>query len=223
MSCAGGVSNLCNRSSPPGVVVRPQWQVITNSIHQTVYGTLVIAHNDTLRATVDAEAHAVAAILHDLGWDQTPNSAVVSADRRFEVDGAIAARDFIRTHSRDQSAWDDHRVQLVWDSIALHTQDSIFKYKQDNVAVTGTGILMDFTGPSAGVTQQEYDTVIAAFPKTQFDQGVNETFIWLCGTKSATTYDTFMQPWGDNYIANYSAKGHRIFDTLFTYTETEEV
>ncbi|KAI8953646.1 hypothetical protein F4801DRAFT_536106 [Xylaria longipes] len=156
-----------------------------------LYGTLVIAHNDTLRATVDAEAHAVAAILHDLGWDQTANSPVVSADRRFEVDGAIAARDFIRSHSADQAAWDDHRVQLVWDSIALHTLESIFKYKEDIVAVTGTGILMDFTGPTAGVTQQEYDTVIAAFPKTQFFQGVNETFIWLCGTKPNTTYGEF--------------------------------
>ncbi|KAI0453054.1 hypothetical protein F5B21DRAFT_515604 [Xylaria acuta] len=182
-----------------------------------LYGSIVIARNEMLRATVDAEAHAVAAILHDLGWDQTPDSAVVSADRRFEVDGAVAARDFIRARrGRDQAAaWDDHRVQLVWDSIALHTQESIFKYKEDTVAATGTGILMDFTGPSAGVTQQDYDAVIAAFPKTQFLQGINDTFIWLCGTKPNTTYDTFMEPFGDNYVANYSSKGHRIFDTLF--------
>ncbi|KAI0866646.1 hypothetical protein F4860DRAFT_509042 [Xylaria cubensis] len=185
-----------------------------------LYGTLIIAHNETLRTTVDAEAHAVAAILHDLGWDQTPNSPVVSADRRFEVDGAIAARNFLSTHVRDQKAWDEHRVQLVWDSIALHTQDSIYKYKEDTVAVTGSGILMDFTGPSAGLTQKEYDTVIAAFPKTEFVEGVNGTFLWLCGTKPNTTYDTFMQPWGDNFIANYTAKGHRVFDTIFAYEKS---
>lgn len=145
-------------------------------------------HNDTLRATVDAEAHAMAAILHDLGWDQTPNSPVVSADRRFEVDGAIGAREFIDSHSDDPSAWDAHRVQLVWDSIALHTQESIYKYKESTVAVTGHGILMDFEGPSDGVTQEEYDTVEAAFPKTQFKEGVNQTFVWLCQTKPETTY-----------------------------------
>ncbi|KAI3335852.1 hypothetical protein F4824DRAFT_510709 [Ustulina deusta] len=179
-----------------------------------LYGTLIISHNDTLRATVDAEAHAMAAILHDLGWDQTPNSTTVSVDRRFEVDGAIAARDFILSHVHGQNAWDNHRVQLVWDSIALHTQASIYKYKEETVAVTGSGILMDFQGPSDGVTQQEFDSVLAAFPKMQFEEGINQTFVWLCMTKPETTYDTFMQPWGDNYVANYSANGYRIFDVL---------
>ncbi|KAI0447643.1 hypothetical protein F4803DRAFT_558716 [Xylaria telfairii] len=179
-----------------------------------LYGTLMIAHNETLRKTVDAEAHAVAALLHDLGWDQTPGSAVVSSDRRFEVDGAIAAADFIHSHG-SRSTWDENRVQLVWDSIALHTQASIYTYKQDTVAVTGTGILMDFSGPAAGVTQQEYDTVNTAYPKTGFDSGVNETLTWLCQTKPQTTYDTFIQPWGDNYVANYNSTGNRVFDTIF--------
>jgi hypothetical protein len=134
----------------------------------------------------------VAAILHDLGWDQTPNSTVVSTDRRFEVDGAIAARDFIHSHSHDLNAWDEHRVQLVWDSIALHTQESIFHYKESTVAVTGAGITMDFTGPSQGVPQQDYDTVLAAFPKVQFNEGINQTFLWLCGTKPKTTYGEFI-------------------------------
>ncbi len=180
----------------------------------------------------------MAAILHDLGWDQTPNSTTVSVDRRFEVDGAIAARDFILSHVHGQNAWDNHRVQLVWDSIALHTQASIYKYKEETVAVTGSGILMDFQGPSDGVTQQEFDSVLAAFPKMQFEEGINQTFVWLCMTKPETTYgesrlapfhlslhrpigcnvniqpDTFMQPWGDNYVANYSANGYRIFDVL---------
>lgn len=154
----------------------------------------MIAHNETLRHTVDAEAHAVAALLHDLGWDQTPGSPVVSSDRRFEVDGAIVAADFIHSHSHGGSAWDENRVQLVWDSIALHTQVSIYTYKQDTVAVTGTGIQMDFGGPAAGVTQQEYDTVAAAYPKAGFDAGVNQTLTWLCQTKPKTTYGEFLRP-----------------------------
>ena len=27
--------------------------------------------------------------------------------------------------------------------------------------------------------------------------------------------DTWMQPWGENYVANYSAVGKRAFDILF--------
>ncbi|KAI1347814.1 hypothetical protein F5Y01DRAFT_329123 [Xylaria sp. FL0043] len=179
-----------------------------------LFGTLIISHNDTLRTTVDAEAHALAVILHDLGWDQAANSTTVSADRRFEVDGAIAARDFTSSHNDGRGSWDDHRLQLVWDSIALHTQESIYQYKQDTVAVTGFGILMDFEGPSNGVTQQEYNAVLAAVPKVEFEEAVNQTFVWLCTTKPQTTYDTFMQPWGDNFVTNYSAKGYRIFDTI---------
>lgn len=26
--------------------------------------------------------------------------------------------------------------------------------------------------------------------------------------------DTFMQPWGDNFVANYSAEGYRVFDII---------
>ncbi|KAI1813274.1 hypothetical protein GGS20DRAFT_491498 [Poronia punctata] len=175
-----------------------------------LYGTLIISHNATLQSTVDPETHAIAAILHDLGWDQTANSSVISPDRRFEVDGAVAAGRFLATHTK----WDDHRIQLVWDSIALHTQESIFRYKQDTVLVTGEGIQMDFRGASAGVTEEEYDAVLRAFPKTRFRETVNETFVWLCESKPETTYDTFMQPWGDNYVKNYSSQGNRAFDLI---------
>ena len=41
---------------------------------------------------------------------------------RFEVDGANAARNFLK---KEASHWDKHRSQLVWDAIALHTTTSI--------------------------------------------------------------------------------------------------
>ncbi|CAJ2513075.1 Uu.00g011940.m01.CDS01 [Anthostomella pinea] len=198
-----------------------------------LYGSLILTHNATLRAQVDPEVQAVAAILHDLGWDQTPGSETVSADRRFEVDGAIAACEFIHAHhhhSDDANAttdavnlgdggsdpWDEStgRTQLVWDAIALHTQDSIYMYKQPVVMVVGAGILIDFAGPAHGVTREEYDAVVAEFPKIDFVAGVNRTLVWLCRSKPATTYDTFMQPWGDDFVANYSSIGKRAFDLI---------
>lgn len=154
----------------------------------TVYGVLILNHNHTLRATVDIEAHAVACLLHDLGWDQTPHSPLISPDRRFEVDGAIAARNFINGYSQGKKDWDDARIQLVWDSIALHTQASIFNYKEPTVAVTGIGINMEFSDVSNGVTEKERDNLLAAFPYTNFLEGVNQTFVWLAETKPATTY-----------------------------------
>lgn len=61
----------------------------------------------------DNELHAVAAILHDLGWDQT--GELISKDKRFEIDGANAARDFILREG-DSKDWDKHRLQLAWGS-----------------------------------------------------------------------------------------------------------
>ncbi|KAK8867727.1 hypothetical protein PGQ11_006305 [Apiospora arundinis] len=181
----------------------------------------------------DIEVHAVAALLHDLGWDQTPRSPLISPDRRFEVDGAIASREFLQHYhgnngSSDedhhhlvagtplppQKPWDHHRTQLVWDSIALHTTDTIFPYKEPEVRVVGQGIWMDFSGPALGVTEGEYAAVVAQFPRAGFREGVNETLIWLCASKPQTTYDTFMQPFGEHYLANYSAKGHQAFDII---------
>ncbi|KAF5646020.1 ankyrin-2 [Fusarium sp. NRRL 52700] len=52
----------------------------------------MINANEILRDSINLELHAVATLLHDLGWDTTEASPMISADRRFEVDGAFAAR-----------------------------------------------------------------------------------------------------------------------------------
>lgn len=152
-----------------------------------LFGALIIEHNETLRSTVDLEVHAVAALLHDLGWDQTPDSPFISHDKRFEVDGAIAAREFIQNGKYGQE-WDGRRVQLAWDSIALHTQPSIYNYKELEVATTGNGIWADFKGPELGITKEEYSAVVSEFPSDGMRDGMNDTMIWLCQGKPATTY-----------------------------------
>lgn len=156
-------------------------------------GALLLRHNATLAAAVDAETHAVAALLHDLGWARD-GSSIVSADRRFEVDGAIAAREFLAGRSGWDEAESPGRVQLVWDAIALHTERSIAYYKEPAVQVVSRGIAMDFAGPSMGVTEAEYAAVVEAFPKEGLKDGVNGTFLWLCQTKPATTYGKFGSP-----------------------------
>ena len=152
-----------------------------------LFGALVIQHNETLRTTIDLEVHAVASLLHDLGWDRTDGSPMISVDRRFEIDGAIAARNFIRDH-RDGKRWEERRVQLVWDAIALHTEQSIALFKELDVQVVHKGIITDFDGPQLGITEDEYAAVVKDFPRDDLQDGYNETVIWLCNTKPATTY-----------------------------------
>ncbi|KAF4494916.1 Ankyrin-2 [Fusarium agapanthi] len=57
-----------------------------------LYEVLMINANETLGNSIDLEVHAVATLLHGLVWDTTEESPIISASRRFEVDGAFAAR-----------------------------------------------------------------------------------------------------------------------------------
>lgn len=152
-----------------------------------LYGVLAISHDKNLEGQVDLEVHALGALLHDLGWDKTPQSTLVSSDKRFEVDGAFAARNFIRNHP-DGKDWDEVRVQRVWDAIALHTEQKIVVYKEQDVRVVAQGIAMDFFGPMGLVPDEQYALVGEAFPKSGLAEEVSQTMIWLCKTKPETTY-----------------------------------
>ena len=109
-----------------------------------LFGHHIATHApDLSHANVDAELHAVTAILHDLGWSASPT--FISPDKRFEVDGANATRDFILRETEGKG-WDAHRLQLAWDAVALHTSASIALYKQPEVKACCVGIFADFVG-----------------------------------------------------------------------------
>ncbi|RBA14190.1 hypothetical protein FPRO05_02982 [Fusarium proliferatum] len=168
-------------------MVWPLQEVSKHVMRSWLYGVLMINANETLSNSVDLEVHAVATLLHDLGWDTTEASPIISADRRFEVDGAFAARDFIQEHHHGKF-WHERSVQLLWDAIALHTERSISYFKELDVQVVSKGIAMDFSGPAYGVSGEEYAAIAKAFPKSDLKDSVNDTIIWLCDTKPQTTY-----------------------------------
>src|ERR1700692_3595280 len=75
---------------------------------------------------VDRELLYVGAMFHDMGL-QAPYA---STDERFEVDGANAAAEFLRSHHIAERDIDD-----VWDAIALHTTPGIPQHKRPVVAL----------------------------------------------------------------------------------------
>ena len=163
----------------------------------------------------DVEVHAVSAILHDLGWDST--GELISKDKRFEVDGANAARDFLsRLKEGGDKAWDDRRMQLVWDAIALHTTFSIVQYKEPEVVSCWLGILADFMGPDnspeGSLTWAEYDGIVKEYPRLKLVTGVKEIFCGFCKTKPETTYDNIVGSFGEKYVDGYTLEGHKAVD-----------
>lgn len=68
----------------------------------------------------------VSALFHDLSLTKQFSSL----DKRFEVDGTNAARQFLALHQID-----DASIQLVWDAIAQHTTISVAEHKENEVAL----------------------------------------------------------------------------------------
>jgi hypothetical protein len=85
---------------------------------------------------VNAELAYVASLLHDLGLVEK-----YATERRFEVDGAEAARDWAL--SRGLSPDD---AQVVWDAVALHTSRGIADLRSPECAVVHWGAGLDVAG-----------------------------------------------------------------------------
>ncbi|KAH8806096.1 hypothetical protein F5884DRAFT_886640 [Xylogone sp. PMI_703] len=194
--------------------------VYNHMMRSWLLSAIVINANETLRNSIDLEVHALASILHDVGVDPTPHSDIVSADRRFEVDGAFAARSFVESHGLARD-WDEQRLQLVWDSIALHATFTIANYKQLEVQLVSLGAVTDFTGPSGVITGQDFKNLWAEFPLGEFPSSFNNSIISLCLNKPNTTYDNWVQGFGDRYLPDsYHSKGHDLVDLpTFSYVD----
>ncbi|AZC21410.1 MULTISPECIES: HD domain-containing protein [Pseudomonas] len=105
----------------------------------------------------DPQLLYVGAMFHDLGL--VPGHR--SDDQRFEVDGANAARDFLKPYGLS-----DDDIEQVWLSIALHTTPGIPQYLRPTVALVTAGVEMDVLGidytafPSA-----QREAVVHAHPR----------------------------------------------------------
>ncbi len=103
----------------------------------------------------DAEVVAVASLLHDLGLTSS-----FTGQKRFEIEGADAARAFGR-----EQGLDDHRVQLIWDSVALNSTPSIGLHKEAEVALCTAGIGVEFGFQYDRIPPNEMRTILEAFPR----------------------------------------------------------
>ena len=152
-------------------------------------------------AHVDLEVLAVATLLHDLALDYRSNFS--TSKLRFEVDGANAAREFLR---KEAPGWDDRRVQLVWDAIAIHTSRSIAVHKEPEVALCAMGVAADFLAskmPGGVLTMTEFNAVLHELPYLNLKEGLKQLASELCVHKAETTYDNAVRDFGDLFVPGY--------------------
>src|SRR5271167_3427456 len=107
----------------------------------------------------DPELLYVGAMFHDMGL--TP--AYSSKSDRFEVDGANAARAFLRRHNLSPQ-----EIDTVWAAIALHTTPGIPQYMHPVVALLTNGVEMDVLGIAyAEFSEADREAIVAAYPRTE--------------------------------------------------------
>jgi hypothetical protein len=129
----------------------------------------------------DAELLYAGAMFHDIGLLPAYSS---NADR-FEVDGANAARDFLRRHSISEQ-----EIGQVWTAIALHTTPGIPRYMHPVVALVTAGVEMDVLGIEyTSFTDADRDAVVQAFPRTaHFKEDILQAFYDGIRHKPETTF-----------------------------------
>jgi hypothetical protein len=129
----------------------------------------------------DPELLYAGTMFHDMGLMHEHSSA----KERFEVDGANAARDFLRNRGISQ-----HDIDTVWTAIALHTTPGIPQHMHPVVALVTAGVEMDVLGICHGdYSHAEREAVVHAHPRsTHFKEDIIQAFYDGIKHKPETTF-----------------------------------
>lgn len=127
----------------------------------------------------DQELYFICSAFHDLGL--RPHYS--SPDKRFEVDGANAARDFLKGHGITGAS-----LQLAWDAIALHTTPGIAEHKEAEVAMLNYATALDVVGRGYNdLSAADKTEIVSAFPRMDLKKTMIQTFFDGFGHKPHTT------------------------------------
>jgi hypothetical protein len=129
----------------------------------------------------DGELLYAGAMFHDMGLTRRHSSET----ERFEVDGANAARDFLKAHNIAQSG-----IDLVWTAIAPHTTPGIPVHMHPVIALVTAGVEMDVLGIAyENFPDAQREAVVATYRRTpHFKEDIIQTFYDGIKHKPNTTF-----------------------------------
>jgi len=130
---------------------------------------------------VDKELLYVGCMFHDVGLTHEH----CSCDKRFEVDGANAAKDFLQSHGVSEE-----EVTKVWTAIALHTTPGIPEFMAPEIALLTAGVEMDVLGMGyESFSENDREAVTAQHPRSpRFKEEIIEAFYNGIKHKPQTTF-----------------------------------
>ncbi|MBU3062241.1 HD domain-containing protein [Nocardia sp. NEAU-G5] len=140
---------------------------------------------------VDPELAYVGGLFHDLGLVR----AYADKTRRFELDGAEAARSFLLRHGRSE-----REARDVWLAIALHTTPEVPHHLPPEVAVVTLGVETDVLGLDLDeITAAQRAEVLAAHPRPDFKNRILRAFNEGMADRPDTTFGTM----NDDVLAHF--------------------
>ncbi|MEV7451375.1 HD domain-containing protein [Streptomyces nigra] len=146
---------------------------------------------------VDPELAYVGGLFHDLGL----TSAYATTDRRFELDGAEAARRFLLDHGRSEE-----EARNVWLAIALHTTPEVPLHLAPEVGVVTLGVETDVLGLDLHeITETQRAEVVAAHPRPDFKNRILKAFHEGMVHRPDTTFGTM----NDDVLAHFDPSFRR--------------
>ncbi|GAY07202.1 HD domain-containing protein [Pseudonocardia sp. N23] len=152
---------------------------------------------------VDPQLAYVGALFHDLGLTDTYRTR----DRRFEIDGAEVAQDFLLAHGASPA-----EARAVWLGIALHTTPEVPQYLTPEVTVVTLGVETDVLGLDLHeITDEQRAQVVAAHPRPDFKNRILRAFNDGMVDRPDTTFGTM----NDDVLAH--------FDPSFRRTDFVEI
>lgn len=116
----------------------------------------------------DLELLYAGAMFHDIGLTEGYRDSML----RFEVDGANAARDFLRERGVDEA-----KIRKVWLGIALHTTPGVPEFLDPEIALVTAGVETDVLGIGRDdLSPEALQAVTAAHPRPDFKRRILNAF-----------------------------------------------
>ena len=130
----------------------------------------------------DPELLYVGAMFHDLGLNEEHRHS----GRRFEVNSADEARDFLHGHGVPEDS-----IHRVWTAIALHTTPGIPEFMEPEIALVTAGVEYDVMGIGYDdISDDERAAVTALHPRPNFKEQILKAFTEGMAPRPETTFGT---------------------------------
>ncbi|KZP71717.1 HD domain-containing protein [Enterobacter hormaechei] len=131
--------------------------------------------------TVDQELLYIGCMFHDIGLTHEH----CSCDKRFEVDGANAAREFLQSYGINAAD-----IDKVWTAIALHTTPGIPEFMAPEIALVTAGVEMDVLGIGyENFREEDIESVTEQYPRpAAFKEEIIQAFYDGIKHRKQTTF-----------------------------------